>query len=328
MTPRRERTRESSELAEPVRVSIVVPLYDEERNAKPLVEAIRESMGAERWELLLVDDGSTDSTPEICEGLANADPRIRFLPLTRNYGQTAALRAGFDHARGGIVVTLDGDLQNDPRDIPRLVEKLDEGYDLVTGYRENRQDHAVTRKFPSRIANRLLRWISGVDIRDTGCSLRAYRGEVVRRMVLYSDMHRFIPALASALAGARIAEVPVRHHPRIHGTSKYGLSRTWRVILDLLTLTMIRSFRDRPLLMFSLAASVFLALGFGFTVAEFVAVETFRPTKARALVFPGAAALMYGLTVYLLMLGLVAEVFVRQHMGRSQAPSPVVHEVP
>jgi len=323
LSPPQERS--SSE--ESARVSIVIPLHNEECNVRPLVESIRKSMGPMEWELLLVDDGSKDASFQICEELANEDPRIRPLRLARNYGQTAAMNAGFDHANGAIVVTLDGDLQNDPRDIPRLVEKLDEGYDLVTGYRENRQDRAVTRKLPSWIANRLIRRISGVDIRDTGCSLRAYRAEVVRRMVLYSDMHRFIPAMAAAVAGARIAEIPVRHHPRRYGESKYGLSRTWRVVLDLLTLAMIRSFRDRPLLMFGLVAGGVLILGFGFTLATLIGVEAFRPVKAQALVFPGTAALMYGLTLYLLMLGLVGEVIVRQHLTRSPRSSPVVHEV-
>jgi glycosyltransferase involved in cell wall biosynthesis len=201
-------------------LSVIVPLYDEEASIPPLVEAVRGVLdGYGPWELVLVDDGSTDGTVPTVVRLAAQDTRIRLVRLARNYGQTAAMQAGFDHARGGVVVSMDGDLQNDPQDIPLLVAKLQEGYDLVAGYRVNRQDK-ISRRIPSWVANRLIRWITGVPIRDNGCSLKAYRRALLDCLHLYSDMHRFIPAVAASAAGARIAEVPVRHHPRRYGQSK------------------------------------------------------------------------------------------------------------
>lgn len=190
--------------SEPVRplVSVVVPLYQEEENVEPLVEAVREALGTASWELVLVDDGSSDGTRARAARAAAADPRVRLIPLARNYGQTAAMQAGFDRARGEVIVSMDGDLQIDPGDIPLLVARLEEGYDRVTGYRLHRQDRLLSRKLPSWIANRLIRGVTGVPIRDTGCSLKAYRREVLERMRLYADMHRFIPALAAATAGA------------------------------------------------------------------------------------------------------------------------------
>ncbi|HUP01827.1 MAG TPA: glycosyltransferase family 2 protein [Gemmatimonadota bacterium] len=306
------------------KVSVVVPLFNEEQSVRPLVEGIRRALDRESWEILLVDDGSTDGTVAAAEQLSRSDDRIRVLRLARNYGQTAAMKAGFDHARGSIVVSMDGDLQNDPRDIPLLIEKLGEGFDLVAGYRENRQDKTVTRKVPSWIANALIRWISGVNIRDTGCSLKAYRAPILRRMVLYSDMHRFIPAMAAATGGARIAEIRVRHHPRRHGSSKYGLSRTWRVLLDLITLAMIRSFRDRPLRMFGLAAVMVMEVCLAFTLATVVSVSTFQAPK---LVFPASAIVMFGLSTYLLMLGLVGEVLVRQYQSPGVRPTHIAREI-
>ena len=196
-------------------ISVVVPLYNEEENVTLLVQAVDRALRSwARWELVLVDDGSTDRTVEIASGLVDQTPGVRLIRLARNYGQTAATQAGFTRARGDVVVTMDGDLQNDPRDIRSLVAKLDEGYDLVAGYRIRRQDKFLSRKVPSWIANRIIGWVMGVSIRDNGCSLKAYRKELLERLHLYSDMHRFIPAVAASAAGARIAEIPVRHHPR------------------------------------------------------------------------------------------------------------------
>lgn len=309
-------------MSQKVVISVVVPLYNEAPNIIPLVHAVRAALSNERWELLLVDDGSTDETRELAENLAYGDARVRVLPLARNYGQTAAMEAGFHHARGDIVISMDGDMQNDPRDIPLLVERLRCGYDLVTGYRENRKDRAVTRRFPSWIANWLIRRITGVKIRDSGCSLRAYRSEILLRMSLYSDMHRFIPAIAAATSGARIAEIPVRHHPRRYGSSKYGLSRTWRVFVDLLTIAMLRSFYDRPLRMFGLAAMIAGECGLLFVVAPAVLSQSPR----YAVVFPATAVVLFGLATYLFMLGLVAEVLVRQYW-QAREFRPVAHEV-
>ncbi|HEX7049643.1 MAG TPA: glycosyltransferase family 2 protein [Longimicrobiales bacterium] len=305
-------------------LSIIVPLYNEEANAAPLVEAVREALsGFGTWELVLVDDGSRDATAAVAARIAEADPRIRLVRLARNYGQTPAMRAGFAHARGRVVVSMDGDLQNDPRDIPRLVAALDAGYDLVAGYRERRQDRLLTRKVPSWVANRLIRWITGVPIRDNGCSLKAYRRELIQRLHLYSDMHRFIPAIAAATAGARITEIPVRHHPRRHGASKYGLSRVGKVLMDLLIIEMVRSFRERPLQMFAAGAGGAALLALAFAVAAAISLAFFRPEKADALVFPAAALLWGGLACYLLMLGLIAETALRV-VRRGRSIDPVV----
>lgn len=311
------------------RLSVVVPMYNEEESVAPLVDAVTRALAHQNdgWELLLVDDGSTDATVPTAASIAAADPRVRVVCLARNYGQTAAMQAGFDHARGDVVVSMDGDLQNDPADIPRLVGKLDEGYDLVAGYREGRQDKLLTRKVPSWIANRLIRWITGVSIRDNGCSLKAYRRELLRRVRLYSEMHRFIPAVAAATAGARIAEIPVRHHARQFGRSKYGLSRIAKVLADLLTIKMIRSFRERPLVLFALGALGAAALGTVFTVASVTALLGARSGMAVTFVFPGAAMLWFGLAFYLLMLGLIGEQILRQERTDGAEPTPLLREV-
>lgn len=304
-------------------LSVVVPLYDEEDCVRPLVRAVREALGESwKWELILVDDGSGDATVRRAETETAEDGRVRLVRLARNYGQTTAMQAGFDHARGKVVVSLDGDLQNDPRDIPRLVEKLEEGYDLVTGYRQDRQDKLLTRKVPSWVANRIIRWITGVPIRDNGCSLKAYRAEVLSDLHLYSELHRFIPAVAAATSGARITEIPVRHHPRRFGESKYGLSRTWRVLLDLLTVTMIRWFRERPLALFGWGAGLAATIGLGFLLSSLVAAAAFTPYKASAVVLPGVAILAFGLAVYLLMLGLIGEVALHWERKNGTGASP------
>ncbi len=309
-------------------LSVVVPMYNEEDSAGPLVEAVRSALGeAYAWELILVDDGSRDRTVERIQALVAADPRVRLVRLARNYGQTPAMQAGFDAARGDVVVTMDGDLQNDPRDIPAVLARLDEGYDLVAGYRERRQDVFLKRRLPSMIANWLIRQATGVPIRDNGCSLKAFRRPVVDQLHLYSDMHRFIPAVAAATAGARITEMPVRHHARRFGQSKYGLSRIAKVLADLLVIIMIRSFRDRPLHLFAGVALVAFLLGILSVAASAIAMAYFTPVKATALVFPSVALVWFATAGYLLMLGLVAEAAVRRY-GRRVAPvAALVQEV-
>jgi glycosyltransferase involved in cell wall biosynthesis len=314
-------------VCQPPALSVVVPLYNEEDSVTPLVESVRTALDEDgRWELVLVDDGSTDGTSAVASRLAAADRRVRIVRLARNYGQTLAMQAGFDHARGKVVVSMDGDLQNDPRDIPRLVAKLEEGYDLVAGYRENRKDKLLTRKIPSWVANRVIGAVTGVKIRDNGCSLKAYRRALLDRVNLYSDMHRFIPAVAAATAGAAIAEVPVIHHPRRYGVSKYGLSRTAKVLVDLITLKMIHSFRERPLAMFGAGAAVAVGLFLAFGAAALIAHSSFRIEKANAFVFPGAALLWLGLAGYLVMLGLIAEVALREHQREYPQELPIVSE--
>jgi glycosyltransferase involved in cell wall biosynthesis len=290
-------------------LSVVAPLYNESENVQPLVDWILEALGTYpgTFEVILVDDGSRDDTWERIADAAAAHSHVHGLRLGRNVGQTAAMMAGFDHARGRVVVSLDGDLQNDPRDIPTLVAKLEEGYDLVCGWRQRRQDKLILRKVPSWVANRLIRRLTGVQITDNGCSLKAYRRDLLDRISLYAEQHRFIPAL-SASVGARITELPVRHHARRFGESKYGISRTVKVLVDLFTLKMITTFRSRPLVGFALAAMPMLAAALGFTALWVYAATRFAPVKSEAIVFPGAALLWLGAAFYFAMLGLVAEV--------------------
>lgn len=290
-------------------VSVVVPLHNEEESVGPLVREVKDALSSfEHWELLLIDDGSKDSTPEAVQLECEHDKRVRLIRLAMNYGQTQAMQAGFDNALGEIVVSMDGDLQNDPRDIPRLIEALNNGYDLVAGYRMRRQDKLVTRKIPSFIANRLIGRITGIRIRDNGCSLKAYRRETLARMDLYSDMHRFLPALAAATARARITEIPVHHRARKFGESKYGLSRIYKVLADLLTIKMISSFRERPLAMFGTAAAVSFGAGLIFGVWSAIQILTSSSPRSDDYVLPGVSILGFALGAYLLMVGLISEV--------------------
>ena len=309
-------------------LSIVIPLFNEEQSIKPLYEAVCSAL-VERpaWEMLLVDDGSTDGTARLAAELSRADPRVRLVQLARNFGQTAAMQAGFDTARGEFVVSMDGDLQNDPADIPQLLAKLDEGYDLVAGYRVRRQDRLLTRKVPSWIANRLIRMITGVPIRDNGCSLKAYRGELLLRVYLYSDMHRFIPAMAVAQAGARVAEIPVRHHARRFGTSSYGLSRIWKVLADLLTIKMISSSREQPLLMFGVGAFAAVLAALFFLVLTTVSYPGgLGAEMVWAFVYPSVALVLLSLAYFLLLLGLIGEVVVQGRQDGPHLSLPVFEE--
>jgi glycosyltransferase involved in cell wall biosynthesis len=298
----------SNPVAEPY-LSVVAPLYNESENVAPLIEWILEALREypHSFEVVLVDDGSRDDTWAKVAAGAAANRQIRGIRLARNAGQTAAMMAGFDHARGQIIVSLDGDLQNDPRDIAALVSRLEEGYDLVCGWRQQRQDKLLLRKVPSWVANRLIRRLTGVPITDNGCSLKAYRRDLLDRISLYAEQHRFIPAL-SASVGARIAEMPVRHHARRFGESKYGISRTVKVLVDLITLKMITTFRSRPLVGFLIATALPLSAALAFGIMWLIALTQFGHDKARAMVFPAAAALSLAAAFYLFMLGLVAEV--------------------
>lgn len=236
-----------------LRLSVIVPFYNESENIARMYQAILgavEPLGVP-FEMVFVDDGSKDDTLQIATRLARTDPRLRVVKFRRNFGQTPAMAAGIEHARGEILVTMDGDLQNDPADVVQFLNKMDEGYDLVVGWRFNRQDKMISRKIPSRIANRLIGKVTGVPIQDNGCSLKAYRASVIKHIPLYSEMHRFIPAMAS-IAGPRIAEIKVRHHARQFGKSKYGLSRIYKVLLDLLVIKTVASFTTRPLLWFAM----------------------------------------------------------------------------
>ncbi len=242
--------------------SVVIPVMNEEENVPHLHQAITGAMQAwgRSYEIVIVDDGSTDRTFPLLEEIARRDPHLRVVKFRRNFGQSAAMGAGFEYARGEVVVTMDGDLQNDPKDIPLVVAELQKGYDVVSGWRKNRQDRLIIRKVPSRIANRLIRKTTQVNLHDTGCSLKAYRREVVQKIRLYGEMHRFIPALAR-IEGARIGEVVVDHHERKFGQSKYNLMRTFKVIMDLATLNLFLKYLTRPLHFFGVLTLLFNGLG-------------------------------------------------------------------
>ena len=301
-------------------LSIVVPVKDERENVRPLVERVRDALlGFGPWELVFVDDGSTDGTFAELEAAAVADARVKVVRLRRNFGQSAATQAGLDAATGDVIVTMDGDLQNDPADIPRLVAKLDEGYDAVVGLRENRRDKFLLRKVPSLAANWLIRKVLGVPFKDFGCTLRAMRRDVAEGLLLYGEMHRFITALVIQ-QGARVAQIPVRHHPRTAGRSKYTLSRTVRVLLDLMTVKFQGSYQTRPMHLFGLLGLGCMALGLLGVIAAGVMKYTTGPgMTANPLFLLGAVAGLIG--VQFLSLGLMGEVLTRTYF-ESQGKRP------
>jgi len=289
-----------------VELSIIVPFYNEEECIEAMYKALVDALDplGLSYEMLFVDDGSRDTTAEIATRIAKKDKRLRFVKFRRNYGQTPAMAAGIDHARGKILITMDGDLQNDPRDIPLFLEKIKEGYDIVVGWRFNRQDKLITRKIPSRIANWIIGKVTGVPIKDNGCSLKAYRATVIKNIPLYSEMHRFIPAMAS-LSGARIAEIKVRHHAREFGESKYGLSRIYKVLIDLLTIKTIVSFASRPILWFSIMAAI--AAIFSLTAFTSVLYSAAIHPGESLVVMMGLCMLLGSLAVFLLFSGVLCE---------------------
>jgi len=288
-------------------LSVIVPLYNEEDSVSLLYDAITRSVGnmGIEYEILFVDDGSADDTVAIASSLADRDKHLRIIKFRRNYGQTPAMAAGIDNANGKILVTMDGDLQNDPDDIPELVHKIGEGYDIVVGWRHKRKDKLITRKIPSKIANWIIGKITGVPIKDNGCSLKAYKADVIKKIPLYSEMHRFIPAMTS-LAGTRIAEVKVKHHARIYGQSKYGLSRIYKVLVDLLTIKTILSSFSRPLLIFSIAAGISGVIGI---TALFSSIFTDPDTSPVVLYSVGI--LYSSLAIVLILWGMLGELIYR-----------------
>lgn len=293
-----------------ITLSVVLPVYNEADNLPALDRRLRDVLAAlpYRAEIVYADDGSQDHSPRLLQALAAAHPEsTRVVLLRRNFGQTAAISAGMDHARGQIIVLLDADLQNDPADIPMLVAKLDEGYDVVSGWRRSRQDNLI-RRLPSQVANRLISAVTGVHLHDYGCTLKAYRAEVMRGVRLYGEMHRFIPVFAHA-AGARITEVVVRHHPRTAGRSSYGLGRTFKVILDLITVKFLSSYGTRPMYIFGgfgILMILLALIAFGIAVLRFhlegvFLIESPLPTLAGVLGAVGVQSILLGLTTELLM---------------------------
>ncbi|HXG03911.1 MAG TPA: glycosyltransferase family 2 protein [Candidatus Binatia bacterium] len=308
-------------------ISVVIPAYNEAENLRPLydeVTAVLRRLGRSA-EIIVVDDGSTDGTSALLADLCRRDPLLTGIRLSRNFGQTAALAAGIAHARGEIIVTLDGDLQNDPADIPRLVAKIEEGYDLVNGWRVDRQDTYVTRRLPSRLANWLISFTTNVKLHDYGCTLKAFRGTLAHSLRLYGEMHRFIPALAGDL-GAAITELAVNHRPRIRGTSKYGLSRTVRVLLDLVTVKFLTSYLTRPIHVFGVpgiaaaATGGLLTLYLGLERLFFGVGLADRPILLLAI-------LLVLVGVQFIALGLLGEMLARLYHESQSKPVYVVREV-
>ena len=282
----------------PPELSVVVPLYNEEDSIRPLYAAIISAVPPEiSFEIVFVDDGSRDATVRLADEIARSDPRVCLVKFRRNYGQTPAMAAGIAQAGGEVIITMDGDLQNDPADIGALLSKIDEGYDIVVGWRHDRQDKLVSRKIPSRIANALIAKVTGVPIKDNGCSLKAYRANLIKKIPLYSEMHRFIPAMAS-IAGPKIAEIKVRHHARQFGQSKYGLSRIYKVLLDMMVIKTVASFAGRPMLWFGMLSIPMLlaaALAFAWTIIDALSTGTFSlPIAGSGVIFLSSAIILMG----------------------------------
>jgi glycosyltransferase involved in cell wall biosynthesis len=307
-------------------VSVFLPVYNEEPNLRPLHAKLDQALKAlgRSAEIVYVDDGSSDGSLKVLRELAESDPRVRVVALRRNYGQTAAMAAGIDAARGKVMIPMDADLQNDPVDIRRLLEKLDEGYDVVSGWRKNRKDKMVTRKIPSMIANRVISWIGGVPLHDYGCSLKAYRRESLEDVKLYGEMHRFIPIYAS-WAGARVTEIPVEHHPRTMGKSKYGLSRTLKVVFDLMTIKFMASYQTKPIYVFGsfgmLAFAISLLAGLYAVFLKLFHKADFVQTP-----LPVLTIVMFAVGVQFLLMGLLAEMQVRTYHESQSKPIYAIRE--
>jgi glycosyltransferase involved in cell wall biosynthesis len=309
-----------------VDISIVVPIYNEEKNILPLHQAITGALAGSglEYEVILVDDGSIDASFLRLSEIAGSDPRVRVIRFRRNFGQTAAMAAGFNAATGRVVVPMDGDLQNDPADIPRLLAKIDEGYDVVSGWRKERNDTFVNRKLPSMIANALISRLTGVHLHDYGCTLKAYRREILDGINLYGEMHRFVPALASQV-GARVAELPVRHHARRFGTSKYGISRTMRVILDLMTVKFLLSYSTKPIQLFGKWGIYTLEAGF-LCGALTVYMKLFEHTSMNRNPLLILTAFLLFTGVQFIVLGLLGELNARTYYEAQGKPIYTVRE--
>ncbi|MBL7852765.1 MAG: glycosyltransferase family 2 protein [Cyclobacteriaceae bacterium] len=304
-------------------LSLVITLLNEEDNVAPLLESIYRELHAFDYELILVDDGSTDATVERIRALANT--RTKLVVLNRNYGQTPAMAAGIEHASGQYIVTLDGDLQNDPADIPMMLEKLkNEKWDVVAGFRQNRQDKALVRKFPSKIANYLIRQLTGVHIRDYGCTLKVFKSQIAKNLGLYGELHRFIPILA-VLQGGKITDVPVKHHARIHGQSKYGLGRTLKVMSDLLLMVFFQKYFRRPIHLFGPLGFVTLFAGIVINLYLLVVKIMGHDIWGRPLLLLGFLLVLAG--IQFLTFGLIAELMMRTYYESQNKKTYVVREV-
>jgi glycosyltransferase involved in cell wall biosynthesis len=310
-----------------MKLSVVVPVYNEAENLVPLVEELQSVLTSveEKFEVIIVDDGSRDGTQELLRDLYEKTPWLKVIRFKRNFGQTAAVAAGFAHSRGDVIVPMDGDGQNDPHDIPPLLAKLEEGFDLVTGWRFPRKDPYWTRQLPSAMANHLISWITGVKLHDYGCTLKAIRGEIARDLRLYGEMHRFIPALADA-RGARIAEIQVHHRPRLRGESKYGLARTLRVLLDLITVKFLHLYATRPLHIFGLIGLV--SGGLGGILGIYLTLQKFLyqvEIGGRPLLLLSVLLILIGFQF--VSLGLLGELLARTYHESQDKPIYIIGEM-
>ena len=306
-------------------LSIVIPVYNEKESLPKLHAALNEALGAISypWEIVYVDDGSTDGSPDALAELAEADTKhTRVVALRRNFGQTAAIAAGLDYATGDVIVLMDADMQNDPADIPMMLEKMDEGYDVVSGWRIKRRDTFFTRTLPSRIANGLISWVTGVKLHDYGCTLKAYRRDVITGFRLYGEMHRFIPAYAGYV-GAKIIEVPVRHHPREFGKTKYGLERILKVILDLLTVKFLISYGHKPNYLFGGPGMAMMAAGTGLLAFLVIRRIVTLVSVLESPFFPVSLILLI-MGFQSILMGLIAELQVRTYHESQKKPTYTV----
>lgn len=308
-------------------LSIVIPVFNEHDNLPMLFDAIYATMKNinKSWEVVFVDDGSRDNSLEILQGYAQKDPEhIRVVSFRRNFGQTAAIAAGIDYSVGDIIVLLDADMQNDPADIPLLLAKLDEGYDLVSGWRKIRKDNAITRNFPSMIANKIISWVTGVHLHDYGCTLKAYRREVLEGFRLYGEMHRFIPVYASSV-GAKITEMPVNHHPRRFGKTKYGMERTVKVILDLFTVKFLVSYSSKPIYVFG-SAGGFLILSSAVLITYLFIRRIFFQVGISTSPLLPMTAMFFILGFQSILMGLIAEMLVRTYHESQRKPTYTIRK--
>src|SRR3989338_8386513 len=308
-------------------LSVVIPVFNEEESLPHLADRLHKSLQElnKKYEVILVDDGSTDSSKTVLREICRNFPYFKAIRFRRNFGQTAAIAAGLDHAKGEIIITLDADLQNDPEDIPNLLSRLNEGYDVVSGWRKNRKDTFLTRKLPSFIANWLIGYATGTKLHDYGCTLKAYKTEVIKDVSLYGELHRFIPALAS-LEGAIVTEMPVNHHERKFGKSKYNLSRTLNVILDLFTVSFLRRYQTRPIQIFGKIGAISFLLGFA--ISAYLSFEKifFGASLAnRPLLILGVLLILAG--IQLLSLGLIAEMQIRTYFESQKKPIYRIREI-
>jgi glycosyltransferase involved in cell wall biosynthesis len=316
-------------------LSIVVPIYNEAESLGILHQEILVAASSLdiSWELILVDDCSTDGSHRVALDLRKRDPHLRIVRFSRNYGQTAALAAGFDQSRGEIVVTLDGDLQNDPADIPAMVAKLRSGYDVVAGWRKRRQDGFILRRLPSIIANRMIAFVTGVAIHDTGCTLKAFRREVIERLPIYAEQHRFLPVMSQG-SGARVTEMIVNHRPRLYGSSKYGIGRAWRVLLDLMAIKLISQFSQRPLRYFGVLSLLFMLFGSFFAGVGLISIgdqqgslDNNWTVNSWQQIVISVTILIWMLMVFFALLGLLAELVVHASgMHKRSALSRLLNE--